>query len=564
MCCVLFFFLLSICALLDVASSLSGSVYFLKKPIESLAPYHSSYEKRLFFQYRSDASSSEDTTLKASDDIRLSHGEFHPLSQTHSGWNEVFINASSSMPLSATAAMNANVEDRDIMYAAGYVEGSLTWSVIDDYWKTLEPIWIVKPKVHDYLINNMQWMREQIKQHPTDQYWNEVALSLTHLNGMIDGYFNTHPSPYPANLTDFTFILLNYAGDLETITRSYYPKTRPAPTDPQTFMHCSALIRLLDDFSDVYIAQDTWAMYALMLRVYKHYKFELPVAGTRAVSFSSYPAYLASTDDFYITYNKLVVLETTNNIFNSSVYDLIAQTNGIGVLSNWVRNIVANNLATNGQQWSSLFTRLNSGTYPNQWMIVDLKLFQKGKPATAGFFTVVEEMPGFSHTEDLTATLFSQKYWPSYNIPFFKDVYLNLGYDTVSPQSAEYDYDKASRAQIYKRDAVKVKSFADFKELMQLNDYRTDPLSGNDPTHAIAARGDLAVHAGPWGAIDVKAVNAKGGSSLSCTALSGPTHFRQPAYNWKQFPYMLHFGQPEEYNFDYVMQCPDPSKVSCF
>lgn len=40
---------------------------------------------------------------------------------------------------------------------------------------------------------------------------------------------------------------------------------------------------------------------------------------SQALSFSSYPGELFSDDDFYITSNKLVVLETTNHIYNFSI-----------------------------------------------------------------------------------------------------------------------------------------------------------------------------------------------------------------------------------------------------
>jgi len=62
-----------------------------------------------------------------------------------------------------------------------------------------------------------------------------------------------------------------------------------------------------------------------MLGIYKSYAFNLKAAGTvsQRVSFSSYPGFLSSEDDFYVTDTKLVVMETTNSIFNMTLYDSI-------------------------------------------------------------------------------------------------------------------------------------------------------------------------------------------------------------------------------------------------
>jgi hypothetical protein len=62
-----------------------------------------------------------------------------------------------------------------------------------------------------------------------------------------------------------------------------------------------------------------------LLRIYKHYDTPFQHNSTKSskVSFSSVPGYLPSGDDFYITNTNLVIMETTNNVFNNSLYQYV-------------------------------------------------------------------------------------------------------------------------------------------------------------------------------------------------------------------------------------------------
>ncbi len=63
----------------------------------------------------------------------------------------------------------------------------------------------------------------------------------------------------------------------------------------------------------------------------------------------------------------------------------------------WIRNLVANRLASNGAEWSNVFGHYNSGTYNNQWMIVDYKLFNpKAEALAPGTLWLFEQIPGFT------------------------------------------------------------------------------------------------------------------------------------------------------------------------
>lgn len=71
---------------------------------------------------------------------------------------------------------------------------------------------------------------------------------------------------------------------------------------------------------------------------------------------------------------KLTVIETTVVNYND---DLVHNIVPISV-PEWMRAMVSNRLANNGSEWLKYFPLNNDGTYNNQWMITDYKLFTPG------------------------------------------------------------------------------------------------------------------------------------------------------------------------------------------
>ena len=58
----------------------------------------------------------------------------------------------------------------------------------------------------------------------------------------------------------------------------------------------------------------------------------------------------------------------------------------------WQRVRLASAMAHSGEEWWTTFKRSASGTYVNQYMIVDFKLFQPGHALKPGTLWVVEEI----------------------------------------------------------------------------------------------------------------------------------------------------------------------------
>jgi len=108
-----------------------------------------------------------------------------------------------------------------------------------------------------------------------------------------------------------------------------------------------------------------------------------------------------------------------------------------------------------------------------------------------------------------------RNYWPSYNIPYFPEIYNRSGYpqftakvrarqavlaatapdDTANAQWGNVinslSYQLAPRAKISRRDQSTVSDLAGLKAYMRSNSFRTEPFSGGSAFGAICGRGDV-------------------------------------------------------------------------
>lgn len=191
--------------------------------------------------------------------------------------------------------------------------------------------------------------------------------------------------------------------DIKDLSFNYLPtfKTKYFQMDAQetfryshlTSLHCSGLVKWTSKKDELFFSHNTWTFYSSMIRIFKHYYFPLQheAVQNEHILFSSYPGCLDSVDDFYLLDSKLAIFETTNEIFNLTNYVYVHPQS----LFPWMRVILvrnllfyfffffcikrynkANRLTSNGKDWATTFSKYNSGTYNNQWVIADYKLFQ--------------------------------------------------------------------------------------------------------------------------------------------------------------------------------------------
>lgn len=213
------------------------------------------------------------------------------------------------------------------------------------------------------------------------------------------------------SLTYDQFYTMTYASDLDDIIAKYEGvQLRP--------LKCSFLLRVTGD--QMFTSHTTWYYYTGLLRTYKVLNFDLsnPLAQTKRVSFSSQPGYATSQDDFYILDNNKFVAETSLGNYNNSVYDWIHYDS----IPYWVRITVANFVFKDQKTWVDTYFRERSGTYANQWLVVDYDKFEQYKSnfsAGQDVIWMVEEFYGFTSVNDLTATMLAeQNFVASYNVPY--------------------------------------------------------------------------------------------------------------------------------------------------
>lgn len=457
---------------------------------------------------------------------------------------------------------NEKMEDDVQAYYAGYLEGFLTSDLIDQQMTNIFHDSDFCEKFSNFTDKLLSSAIERVKKNKDDPFWHEVGLTFYQIAGMDDGRAaakNFAKSNSPHLKINPCGVLMN---DLYTEFDDMKHMMNVEPTKyPET--RCSAIVKILPDVQDVLVAHNTWANPKTMLRIMKKYTLNYSTSKSKSVSMSSYPGNIFSTDDFYITSSHLVVLETTNENYNEQLWKY---SNVDDILFEFVRNLVANRLATDGAEWTDYFGRHNGGTYNNQFMVVDYKRFSPNN-IQPGFLTIAEQLPGLMMVEDVTEVLLKQSYWPSYNIPYIPEIF-NLSHHNimVAQYGDFYSHEHTPRANIFRRDHHKVHNMTTLYHLMRYNNFKEDPLSrcNCSPPYtaefSISARNDLNDPMGKYPlneftfrstmAIDAKMTSRNLAKSLQMVAVSGPTNENLPTFSWDTTKLDLsHLGHPIEWDF---------------
>lgn len=480
-------------------------------------------------------------------------------------------------------------------------------------------------QLEDWLEANDAYTAAQIRDRAaTNATWYQLELLYAQYEGIIAGYAATAPDS--AQLMRVAFRNMQIGGDLESLSSAVTALSdrnlTAADLIPSDSMrrwlgiqvdergavadsnggHCSALVKLLED--DVVIAQATWGSLEGMTRVYKRYDlpfFTVPGSLNRvpAVStwFSSYPATLFSGDDWYMTSagEGMVVLETTIGNSNPALWKHVQPR----CILEWARNVIANRLGSSGEMWAETFSQENSGTYNNEFIVMDNSRITLGGSSGPvelrdGAITMLDQLPGYIEFHDVTERLRTESYIPSYNVPAFHDVWVMSG---LQPMEEKYgpwfSYNGTARGLMFRRNQSTITSVDGVRALMRYNDFQHDPIStqgqvGRIPPftaeNAIACRDDLNPADGNYSIsafgfrdhveTDCKLTSAKlmrgqavlsestgdmvgGAAPFASMIISGPTHQgAMPPFQFSKSAFKTppaHTGLPDVFAFDWTV-----------
>ena len=173
-------------------------------------------------------------------------------------------------------------------------------------------------------------------------------------------------------------------------------------------------------------------------RIYKDNIFPFGDISNKALAtshmpFASYSGYLESLDDFYILNSGLAILQTRNGKSNTTLYDSVTANS----LFAWQRVRIANALANTGAKWYSYLSNQNSGTYNNEYMVINYAAFEIEESLPDDFVWVIKQIPGTVAELDV-ADIVERECWASYNVAVIEEIYNKSGYPELVASSVTH------------------------------------------------------------------------------------------------------------------------------
>ena len=485
---------------------------------------------------------------------------YYTNSSLEKGWDKLSIST------------NSIFKDEIQAEGAGRLEAALTLEKIYYFHLNIKDIVEINDNITKFFDEQEKFVIDSVEKGEGSQdpmLYNAYLIKIQY-NAMIEQY--NKQADEDRQLSKIDFHQMNYFGDMYDVSHKFEVE-KEGETDYsklsndeilQIFLertHCSALFKLKNDLSDIYFGHNTWNNYASTIRIIKEYNFNFNNRWVRSknIIFSSYPATLSSIDDFYINSHGLISIETTNALYNDSLYKFVNPNS----LFAQERAMICNRISNSSKEWAENYIKYNSGTYNNQYMILDKnKINLVNKSIEQDAFYIVETFPGIGKVNNVT-DVFKFGYWSSYNIPYDHELYNISGIkDLISKNSSKIstlDYDINARAKIFRRDHHTSDSLEGFKKLLRYNNYKNDPYSEGNPALSISSRADLNNSCSTAYDAKVGVLSEMFEGKIKFYLIGSPTYSEEygiEPFTWSKIPEKCkkynHYLTPDTFTFDWI------------
>lgn len=304
-----------------------------------------------------------------------------------SGWSQLELESQPEYP------------DNIQAFAAGMLEGALTWNNIYLHWSnTIEAECSRDEQSEEFchwlrriISTNVETVKKMAEmKEKNDHYWYQVGLFFDQLDGLEFGFRKgVRRSRMEHEIPMEDFLLMNSAVDIRDL-KAYYMNFLDSESglevEPNKGMMLLKLVQSVTGKVNIMLGHTSDGSYTSMLRMMKKYTLnyhfseessvERVVPNTNIV-FTGYPAVLASLDDFYMLSGKQHRMVVAGIKIENDNLNLWTKIDLVRSVSLAPRVMACNRLAHSGRVWSKYFARSPS-TGAKQWLLVDLKRLNRG------------------------------------------------------------------------------------------------------------------------------------------------------------------------------------------
>ncbi|OHT02646.1 Laminin A family protein [Tritrichomonas foetus] len=446
-------------------------------------------------------------------------------------------------------------------YCIGYLEGMLTHTRIYQSTMLFFDQTNIPRENHEshygytrlveWYTPHLEWLKSCIDAYPDSKYWRQINVIYSMLMGLHDGYDVASPANEKLSLMEM-FVMVAMGDSLELLASWDW-----IPRNAEILQRCTGVIKMSPEEDDIYFAHNSWTDYRCLHSYLKKYIIPTPDFSSPEVFLSTQMGLLSSPDDFFVNGGGLMVFETTFTLQNRTLYTHYCHPR---LVLNWMRTLLAMFTATNVQEWEDQFLKLNSGTYNNDYFVVDTKLLKREGRVEKDLIHVVAQLPGpFRWVEDLTQELYEKTFVASFNVPKIKSASDFMEYERAIGVSAGFcNYTECSRFLITTRESPRLKDFETFKHFMRYSGFERDAYGVYKGVHdhscTISSRGDLGHNPNSHGGINTKATMASAVfTKMHLWTINSPSTEQYEPIDWRKPPLdkLKHDGLIDVWNFSW-------------